>query len=376
MALLVAALAAVPGAPNAARATGDELSWTSFSPLAAVKLGEVADVPLQATGGIPPYTFSLVESDSLPTGLSIDGDGITGTPTQTGTSTFTLRVTDDSGATADREFDLSVVRGVRIITLETPGNDLIVLGDLASRTQAGNAASSSVIPPTPPTKGWVNIAGGSAPFTVTGVDSRTNEQYSFITDVNYDPSSRAHWAKEGDERPKVGGSGELYFRSLEDQTHSGRDGIIVLESREWCSTSLNATYTSYCSMFGPEVWSASFFADAGESLSFDWAAAGGGDDYETYAFLVRVPDSGEPGAEDHTLLAYGRGGTQEWTTASGVIPADGEYQFRFVNGSYDRTGGGLLGARMFVDPDSVKVGSTQTITFPSLGEQSTASGTP
>ena len=374
MAVLAAALAAVPAVTNDARATGDELAWTTISPLPAVKLGEEAHVSLEATGGNPTYTFSVV-GGSLPTGLRIDGDGIAGTPTQTGPSTFTLRVTDANGVTADRAFALSVVRGVRGVTLGSPDTQRIVLGTLASRTRAQNTNTASSTVPSPLTSGWVTISG-AGPYLITGVDARTGSTYTFQTDFNYAASTSA-WRKEGDERGiNPSQEHDQHWLAAANVTHSGRSGVLKLDSRAWCPTGANATFSSYCSMFGPEVWSAPFVADAGESLSFDWAAAGGGDDYETYAFLVRVPDSGAPGVDDHTLLAYGRGGTQAWTTASGVVPADGTYRFRFVNGSYDRSGGGLLGAVMYIDPSKVQVGSTQTISFPSLGEQSTASGTP
>src|SRR5579863_3618777 len=49
---------------------------------------------LQATGGIPPFTWTL-ESGGLPAGLTLNSDGsITGTPTANGTSTFTVQVSD------------------------------------------------------------------------------------------------------------------------------------------------------------------------------------------------------------------------------------------------------------------------------------------
>ena len=54
-----------------------------------------------ATGGIPPYTWSegnpaLYGVDGLPSGLSISSAGmLTGTPTEAGTFTFTIKVTDD-----------------------------------------------------------------------------------------------------------------------------------------------------------------------------------------------------------------------------------------------------------------------------------------
>ena len=55
---------------------------------------------LEAVGGTPPYSWSIV-SGSLPPGLSLSSDGtITGTPTATGTFTFSLEVIDSLGASA------------------------------------------------------------------------------------------------------------------------------------------------------------------------------------------------------------------------------------------------------------------------------------
>jgi hypothetical protein len=54
-----------------------------------------------ASGGTPPYSFAVV-GGSLPDGLAMDAAGaITGTPTLAGVFTFTVRVTDNTAATAD-----------------------------------------------------------------------------------------------------------------------------------------------------------------------------------------------------------------------------------------------------------------------------------
>ncbi|HEX2043335.1 MAG TPA: Ig domain-containing protein [Acidimicrobiales bacterium] len=62
-----------------------------------------------ADGGIPPYRWSLV-AGQLPPGLSLTTSPgrITGTPTTVGTFTFTLRVTDEGGQQASRQFSITI----------------------------------------------------------------------------------------------------------------------------------------------------------------------------------------------------------------------------------------------------------------------------
>jgi Putative Ig domain len=64
---------------------------------------------LFADGGVPDYTWSLV-SGQLPPGLELsESPGrITGTPTEAGTFTFTVRVTDSRDATAERTFSITI----------------------------------------------------------------------------------------------------------------------------------------------------------------------------------------------------------------------------------------------------------------------------
>ncbi|OGM97667.1 MAG: hypothetical protein A2735_03630 [Candidatus Yanofskybacteria bacterium RIFCSPHIGHO2_01_FULL_41_21] len=52
---------------------------------------------LSATGGTAPYIWTL-SSGTLPVGLAISGSNISGTPTTTGTATFTVKVEDSSSA--------------------------------------------------------------------------------------------------------------------------------------------------------------------------------------------------------------------------------------------------------------------------------------
>src|SRR4029077_14246122 len=57
-------------------------------------------VNLSATGGVPPYTWS-VATGNLPSGLILDPSGIvSGTPSTTGAANFTVQVADSANATA------------------------------------------------------------------------------------------------------------------------------------------------------------------------------------------------------------------------------------------------------------------------------------
>ncbi|HEY9377608.1 MAG TPA: Ig domain-containing protein [Jiangellaceae bacterium] len=64
---------------------------------------------LFVSGGVPPYTWSVV-SGELPPGLALPkGENtISGTPTTAGTFTFTVQVTDDLGTTAEKTFTITI----------------------------------------------------------------------------------------------------------------------------------------------------------------------------------------------------------------------------------------------------------------------------
>jgi hypothetical protein len=78
---------------------------------------------LAATGGTPPYTWSIT-SGSLPAGLSLNSGVISGTPTTAGTSTITLLVTDSNNLTASASITITVNSPQApsvTVTVGTPG---------------------------------------------------------------------------------------------------------------------------------------------------------------------------------------------------------------------------------------------------------------
>ena len=79
--------------------------------------------PISATGGLAPYTWS-VTSGTLPAGLNLDTSTgvIEGTPTTSGSQTFTLTATDSSvtALTASATFTLNVVAAGSPLTVAVP----------------------------------------------------------------------------------------------------------------------------------------------------------------------------------------------------------------------------------------------------------------
>ena len=249
------------------------------------------------------------------------------------------------------------------LTFEAPNDAHVVLGDLASRTQ----------------RKPITIGGASAPYTITGTDSRGGS-YQYFSDVT------TGTGRESDERGYTGFSfSSTASTAFTDSLSENRAGVMYLQSNGNCNGGNTfGGITTYCAVFGPEVWTEEFDATAGQALSFDYAAQAS-DNYEVYAFLVKVSETA-PGSGDydygggkaenatdpldtHTLILHRRGKVANWTTSSGSVPETGKYRFRFVDGAYDNSGGYALGTDFYIDPASVVVGAGQTITFANPGDQ-------
>jgi len=86
--------------------------------LPGANVGTAYSASLAASGGNPPYSWSI-SAGSLPAGLQLSASGgqISGTPTATGTFTFTAQVTDLGGRTATKALSITVNRALTTITL-------------------------------------------------------------------------------------------------------------------------------------------------------------------------------------------------------------------------------------------------------------------
>jgi len=71
-------------------------------------VGTAYTTTLQAAGGTPPYSWSI--TGTLPQGLTLDATGgvISGTPTDAGTSSFTVGVTDSASANATANLGITI----------------------------------------------------------------------------------------------------------------------------------------------------------------------------------------------------------------------------------------------------------------------------
>jgi len=135
--------------------------------------GTVYDVALAASGGTPPYTWSLAKGASLPAGLSLSAAGaITGTPASAGTTTFAVTVTDASSPAQTQSKQESITIGAAstvAISIAIPSGDAVSvpLGAAqslaASVTGTSNTAVSWSVAGEPDGNSTVGtIAGGTA----------------------------------------------------------------------------------------------------------------------------------------------------------------------------------------------------------------------
>ncbi len=120
------------------------LSITTSS-LSSGTAGTAYSTTVSASGGTTPYSFSLA-SGTLPAGVSLAANGgLAGTPSQSGTFSFTVKVTDAASQTATKGLSISVAAVTAPLAITT--------SSLTSGT-AGTAYSAAV-----------SASGGTTPYS-------------------------------------------------------------------------------------------------------------------------------------------------------------------------------------------------------------------
>jgi hypothetical protein len=159
--------------PYTLHITGCSTITISPSTLPDDTVGIIYNQTISASGGTSPYSFT-VTSGLLPSGVTLSSAGVlSGTPTGSGTSSFTVTATDASACTGNQSYSL---------TINASGGSSISLTTLGSPyTQNFNTLASTGTSSTVPT-GWAfNESGSYANTTYTaGNGSGTaGDTYSF-----------------------------------------------------------------------------------------------------------------------------------------------------------------------------------------------------
>ena len=113
------------------------LAITISSPLPSGKVTTPYSQTLTATGGLPPYNWSIT-SGTLPNGLTLYNSGaVSGTPKKTGTSNFIAQVMDEYTSKATKNFSITI-ESFPVRISRTPPIYHSVIQDAYDNTALGN----------------------------------------------------------------------------------------------------------------------------------------------------------------------------------------------------------------------------------------------
>ncbi len=142
------------------------IQTTNGTTLPAALVGTSYSTTLQASGGKAPLTWSLATGSTLPAGLTLSSAGvISGTPTSSGSFSFTAKVTDSTPGTpqtATQTFSLAVNARATTTSI-TFGANPITLGQSTSVTVTVTDTEGSGTPSSP--TGTIALSGSGLSAT-------------------------------------------------------------------------------------------------------------------------------------------------------------------------------------------------------------------
>jgi len=228
---------------------------------------------------------------------------------------FMYRVTEEYGGTDTGRISVTIVHPNKPITepsSPTPELDTeFVNGSFEDDVLGGSSAVGWTIVDSQIVLGTTVIAGTLSP-----------------TDTSYPtPSS-------GD--TNIATPANAYSSSIVSPGSEGTQALRLV------STGL--TSSSFATTRGPVAYTDSTVQLAtGDNVTFDWKAQNGEDYYDVFGYFVNE-------TTDETFIVLNESGnTQPFTSVSFSVPASGAYRFVFVSGSYDESGGTVLGASLYLD---------------------------
>ena len=157
-------------------------SLTFTTPLPEGEVGVSYTTTLTQVGGSTPVTWSVL-SGSLPTGITLDASTgvLSGTPTTSGTASFTIKITDSINRTATKAATLTIIAAPSF-TFSAPSSGVVGTAYSTTFTSTGGSGSNvwSVSAGSPPAGLTLNpstgvlsgtpTTAGTADFTVRVTD--------------------------------------------------------------------------------------------------------------------------------------------------------------------------------------------------------------
>jgi hypothetical protein len=172
----------------------------SATPLASGEIAAPYSASVTALGGTPPFSWSLAVG-ALPPGLTLaPGGAIAGTPSATGTQTFTLQVADSNSVVVTQAFQLTVAPALGIATPAALPGGVAQIGYSVSLQTSGGVApyqwsvTAGALPP-----GLALLTGGSIQGAPATAGSSTFT--ATVTDAAGVSSSRAFTVAIVDDNP-------------------------------------------------------------------------------------------------------------------------------------------------------------------------------
>ncbi len=308
--LLMATAAVVQGYAAA-------LSITSPATLPGGIVGVPYNQTMGATGGAPPYTWS-VPSGSLPSGVVLfTGGSFNGAPSAAGVFNFTATVTDSASATASAQFSITVISWVSCTYSISPASASFTsqggTASIAVTTQSGCpwAASSSLAWVTIPSgasgsgsgTATIQVAANASSATLSGTITVAGQSFS-ITQAGAQTSCTYSIYPVGQAFTVPGGTGTIAITAGSgcSWSTSGLPSWVSIGSG--ASGSGNGT-VSYSTAANTGAWRSATFTVAGSTFTVEQASA----TVSGMAFVGAMPHFADGGGWQTSIMLINNGTT-------------------------------------------------------------------